>query len=473
MFYKILFLVVLLLAALAAYHALLNKRHPSAAFGWIAVCLLYPFLGPLLYFLFGINRVRTRARKLERRSPFRIDFTYEDTDDDSKAIIQHTPEAFAEIASISDAVSRRPLVGGNSIRMLINGEQAYPEMMKSIEKAERTLYLSTYIFETNETGRRFIELLSQASDRGVDVRVIIDGIGEKYSIPRAGTLLEKHHVRFARFLPPKLFPPSIHVNLRNHRKILISDASLAFVGGMNISDRHLAERKGNASRVQDVHFRIEGPVVSQVEHVFLEDWKFCTGDVSIPNSVLLEEKGRAFCRAIEEGPNEDLDKLSMILNGAVSLAKHRVLIMTPYFLPPREMLSALQAAALRGVKVNVILPSKNNLPFVHWATQNMLWELLLRGVRIFYQPPPFDHAKLFVVDDHYAQIGSANIDPRSLRLNFELAIEIFDRETVDAISKYVESKRALSKEISLKEIDSRTLGVRTRDALAWLFSPYL
>jgi cardiolipin synthase len=158
---------------------------------------------------------------------------------------------------------------------------------------------------------------------------------------------------------------------------------------------------------------------------------------------------------------------------AVSAAQSHISIITPYFLPSRELIAALQATALRGVGVTIILPSKNNLPFVHWAMRNMLWELLVWGIRVFYQPPPFVHTKLFVVDNHYAQVGSANIDPRSLRLNFELAVEVFDRGFVDILTDHIEKCRKHSTEVSLKDCDSRGLPVKIRDALAWLFSPYL
>jgi len=147
--------------------------------------------------------------------------------------------------------------------------------------------------------------------------------------------------------------------------------------------------------------------------------------------------------------------------------------MTPYFLPSRELIAALQSAALRGVEVTILLPAKNNLPFVHWATRNMLWELLERGIRVFYQPPPFVHTKLFVVDDQYVLIGSANIDPRSLRLNFELAVEVFNTEFAKILIEHIQRSIERSLEVSLKYLDSRQLPVRVRDALAWLFSPYL
>jgi cardiolipin synthase len=464
-----------LLVIVTAGHALLNKRDPKAALGWISVCVIFPLAGPFLYFLFGINRVQTRAKKLHRRLPFPHEPGYDPSEEESDTGLPsvHVGPGSSDIVRISDTVTMRPLVGGNNIELLHNGEQAYPAMLEAIEGAGKSLFLGTYIFDTNDTGRTFIEALSRAAGRGVDVRVIIDGVGELYSFPRAGTLLKKRGVRFARFLPPSLFPPTFHVNLRNHRKILVADGLIGFTGGMNIGDRHLANNLDNPSRVEDLHFRITGPVTSQMEQVFLEDWSFCTGERTHQEPARVVPSGSAVCRTIVEGPNEDLDKLSMILVGAVSVARYRVLIMTPYFLPSRELIAALQTAALRGIEVDIILPGKNNLPFVHWASRNMLWQLLQKGIRVYYQPPPFVHTKLFIVDDQYVQIGSANIDPRSLRLNFEMAMEICDSEVVKICVSHIRERISLSREISLKEVDTRPLPARVRDALAWLFTPYL
>ena len=475
--------LVALLGVGAAGHALLYKRDPRSALGWIAVCMMFPVAGALLYFLFGINRVRSRARELRERwpSPSQAGYGRAGGDPEVRAAGPDLPAEFTELARISDAVSRRPLLDGNRIDVLHNGEQAYPVMLEAIEAARSCVYLSTYIFETNHTGRLFIDALAAAVVRGADVRVIVDGMGELYPFPRAGTLLCKAGIRAARFLPLKLFPPALHVNLRNHRKLLVVDGRVGFTGGMNIGDRHLAERREHAARVIDTHFRLAGPVVAQMTEVFLEDWGFCTGEYARPQPPLLQagegsdagDCGTAICRTIVDGPDEDLNKLSAILIGAISAAHRSIRIMTPYFLPPVEISLALQSAALRGVDIRLVLPVKNNLPVVHWASCNLLWEVLERGVRVFYQPPPFVHTKLFVVDDHYAQIGSANLDPRSLRLNFEIAVEVYDQQLARNLSTHIDETCRRSREVLIGDVDGRRLWIRTRDALAWLFSPYL
>jgi len=464
-----------LVAVIAAGHALILKTDPRAALGWIAVCLMFPLLGPLLYFLFGVNRIRTRAQKLNPLFPFQFDVDSEHFDYQTEPAISSlfVSQELAEIIRISSAVTRRPLVGGNTIKLLKNGEQAYPAMLEAINNSRYSLFLSTYIFETNKMGRQFIAALTQAVRRGVDVRVIIDGIGELYAFPRAGTLLKKGGVPITRFLPPKMIPPTFHINLRNHRKIIVADGRVGFIGGMNIGDRHLAEAQENPGRVVDLHFQLAGPVVKQIEHVFLEDWVFCTGEQMLEKTIPPDTADDIICRAIVEGPNEDHDKLATIMFGAVTTAHRSISIMTPYFLPTRDLITALQNAALRNVEVNILLPGKSNLPFIQWATTKMLWQLLQKGVRIYYQPPPFVHSKLFIVDDQYAQIGSANIDPRSLRLNFELAVEVYGKTVSDVLSPHFNQSLVKSREITFQEVEARSIPIRIRDALVWLFSPYL
>ncbi|MDY6823298.1 MAG: cardiolipin synthase [Thermodesulfobacteriota bacterium] len=475
---NLIFLTINVVASVAVSgHALLTKRTPSAALGWIAVCLLFPVAGILLYFLFGINRVETRAKKMDSQSPQdRPDSQpYRNATADAAFMADDLPLPvyFSQIARISDNVTELPLVYGNRIDVLHNGEAAYEAMLDSIEQARNHIFLSTYIFETNPTGRRFIDALGRAVDRGVSVKVIIDGVGEYYNWPRAGRLLKRRGVTVARFIRPRLLPPAVHINLRNHRKILITDGMTAYTGGMNIGERHLAERTDNPRRVVDMHFRLTGPVVLQMEQTFLEDWAFCTGENLAPHTHLHSAAGKAFCRTIKDGPNEDINKLITIIIGAISSARKQVMIMTPYFLPSGEMISALQSAALRGVEVNIVLPEKNNLPFIAWATGHMLKDLLYRGVRVYFQPPPFVHTKLFVMDRQYAQVGSANFDPRSFQLNFELCVEIYDTEVARMLSEHILGQIQRSTPVSLAAIQNRPLPVKIRDAMAWLFSPYL
>jgi cardiolipin synthase len=458
-------------AIAAAVHALLTCETPSSAFGWIGVSLLLPPIGPLLYYMFGVNRVRIRAQRLDRASRYGLGAHRPGADArirDYRAFI--APQRYG-LAAAGDRLSSWPIVPGNRVQVLHNGEKAYPPMLEAIEKACHFVYLTTYILETNRVGRRFIAALAQAAERGVDVRVLIDGIGEYYAWPgrRPVPLLRRKGVAAARFLPPRLLPPSLRLNLRNHRKILVTDGGIACTGGMNIGDRHFVSHGGG---FEDMHFCLTGPIVRQIEAVFLSDWAFATGVQSRISDRHLPETGTAACRSFENGPTRDTERLSALLVTAVSSARQRVLIMTPYFLPGPALVGALQAAALRGLEIAVVLPARNNLPFVAWAARHGLGDLMDRGVRIFFRPPPFAHTKLFIVDDDYALIGSPNIDPRSLRLNFELAVEIFDPTTVAKLVDHVSHTIAHSRRWTRADLRARRWPARLRDSFFWLFSPY-
>jgi cardiolipin synthase len=459
----VLAVIGLALSTWAAAHAVLYKRKPQSAFAWIAITFAVPFIGVLLYYTFGINRVRTRARQLllAHRE------VHCATSRSAAAPPGHEP-----LAELGLAVTHLPLVAGNEVRILHNGDATFPAMIEAIGEARERVFLSTYIFDSGPLGRQFAAALGAAAARGVDVHVAIDGVGAYYSWPQARRTLEEHGVRVAWFLPPRLVPPSFSVNLRNHRKILAIDGRVAFTGGINIREQYVAAADG-LRRIVDLHFRLAGPVVAQIEAVFARDWLFMTGERLGTSRAADAAFGTAVCRAVADGPEEDMDRLKELLVGAIGKAERRIAIMTPYFLPPPEVLGPLAAAALQGVDVAVILPAVNNLPYVHRATRHMLWEVLQRGVRVYYQPAPFVHSKLFYMDGHYAQIGSANLDTRSLRLNFEMNVEVYDEAFVAKLSTHFEAIRAHSEPVTLADVDGRPLATKLVDGAAWLFAPYL
>ena len=452
-------------AALSVYHLLLYKRDPRSAMAWIIVCLFIPYAGPAAYFLFGINRVRSRAYGLKRRV-FRIDY-------EATRRLPVLPDPAAnDLKRAGSRITGRHILGGNDITPLYNGDSVYPAMLESIAGAKSQVLLATFILKTDQTGRMFADALAAAVQRGVRVLVLVDGIGELYSFRKATPLLRKRGVETARFLPPKLLPPSIYINLRNHRKLLIVDQQIAYAGGMNISDDHVATDKG-PMLVSDVHFRLLGPVVDELAGIFATDWRFATGaaiDTATPPAA---HSGDMRCRLVPDGPDEGLDALALTIQTAISCAIESIDIMTPYFLPSRELIAALQSAALRGVRTRIVLPGKNNLFYVHWAHRNCLAELLPWDIEIYYQPAPFCHSKLICIDRGYALIGSANLDPRSLRLNFELGIEVFSTRLNTDLRNYIESTITASARFTSADLEARPIGIRLRDSAAALLTPYI
>lgn len=464
--------VVYILAALVASgHALLHKRDSRAAALWIGIIWLAPVLGPILYVVLGINRIRRHAAALGVHN----------------VISRPVPENFGEpepleaehlkmLARVVSRVVAQPLMPGNTIRPLVNGDEAFPAMLAAIESARRTISLCTYIFDNDASGREFVSALGRAVKRGVQVRVLVDAAGARYSWPSIMHKLQREKIPCARFLPSSLLAPwrVATINLRNHRKVLVVDGRMGFSGGINIRRGNVLAQKSRRP-IQDLHFRVEGPAVVQLQEAFANDWAFTTkevleGDDWFPGS---SESGQVVARVITDGPDIDFDKLRWTLLSALAEAQSSVQIVTPYFLPDAAIITALNLASLRGVRVDIVLPAKSNLPFVDWASRAMWWQVLERGCHLWLTPPPFDHSKLMIVDGHWVLIGSANWDVRSLRLNFELNIECYGRDFAGEMEKIVQGKLKGAREIGLNEVDSRAVAVKLRDAATRLFAPFL
>jgi len=264
------------------------------------------------------------------------------------------------------------------------------------------------------------------------------------------------------------------MNMRTHRKILVADGRVGFTGGMNIRVAHCLQRQP-PNPVQDIHFRVRGPVVTQLQEVFADDWLFTTGEALRGDSWFpeTESAGQVLARGVTDGPDENFEKLLWTLLGALSIARHSVRIVTPYFLPDPAVVSVLNLAAMRGVQVDIILPSRINLPFVLSASRAMWWQVLQHGCRMWLTPPPFDHSKLMLVDGCWVLLGSANWDARSLRLNFEFNLECYDAELARRLDQWVETKRTGARRVTLEDVDGRSLPARLRDGTARLLTPYL
>ncbi len=472
LWYSIAALLVPIASLLVSCHAVLTKRDSRSALTWVALAWLAPIFGVVLYLLFGINRLNRRVSALGR--------SREDWEDDIHAcsrssLLELLDDRDRHLASLAEAMNRisvRPLVTGNRVRYLVDGEQAYPAMLEAIRQARSSVTLATYIFGNDVVGREFADALEAAVRRGVEVRVLIDNAGERYSWPSMVGNLQRRGVPVARF-SPSFQARFFGLNLRNHRKLLVVDGRTGFTGGMNIRRHHLMDSGWRATR--DVHFRFEGPLVRQLQEVFYEDWYFAAderldGERWFPP---LQPVGSVVARGVRGGPDENMLKHQLALLAGIASASRSLRIMTPYFLPDGTLMSALITANLRGVKVDVLLPSRNNLPFVHWAMLAQIRPLLDYDVGIWLTPPPFDHSKLFVVDDAWTFLGSTNWDPRSLRLNFEYNVECYDRPLATELAELIDNRIAAARRLSLRDIDGRSLPLRLRDGMARLLMPYL
>ena len=469
--------ITLAISLIATGHAILYKRDSRAAVAWVGLIWLVPIVGTILYVLLGINRVRRRvAGRRGRESTLLTDLDpIACSVADLSSVLPDDRRHLAEMALLSGSLTRLQLLRGNAIEPLFDGDEAYPAMIEAIEEATRSISLCVYIFDNDRIGGRFVDALARAVERGVDVCVLVDAVGARYSMPPVTNRLRKRGVRTALFMSGVLTWRTPYLNLRNHRKVLVVDGTIGFTGGMNIRDSHLLEANP-AHKARDTHFRVTGPLVRQLQAVFAEDWQFTTGELLMGDRWFPGPEvgaGSVYARVIPDGPDKNLDRMSMGFLGALAVARHSVRIMTPYFLPDRALITALNICSLRGVEVDIVLPSENNLRMVAWASMAQMWQVLEWECRVWMTAPPFDHSKLMVVDDALSLIGSSNWDPRSLRLNFELGVECYSVELASRLRAEIERKMAGAHRLTLEEVDRRPLHIKLRDGIVRLAAPYL
>ncbi len=448
------------IALAVTVHVLLYKRNVGAAISWMGIAWLSPFIGGALYFALGINRVRRRALRLRPRRSRLAPGGVAPTEADPLSPLEY---AIGRLTGL-------PAERGNDAQMLRSGDEAYPLMVAAIDAARQSVGLASYIFRDDTHGQRFSEALIRAQRRGVAVRVLIDGVGSGWFWSGTYMRLKRAGVPVKRFLHSYFPWRTPFLNLRNHRKILVIDGSVAFVGGLNIGDENV--EAGNPQHpVRDTHFRFEGPVVAQLVESFADDWLFQTEE-RLQSKIWfppIRPTGTIRARAVSSGPDEELEQIEFVALHAISCARRSIRIVTPYFLPPEVLTMALGLAAMRGVAVDIVLPENSNHRILDWARRVPMRPLLETGCRIWLRAAPFDHSKLMTIDDSWSLIGSANWDTRSFRLNFELTVEVYGQEFARRIAEVSRGGRLLTPE----ELDADSLPVRLRNSAARLLQPYL
>lgn len=471
----IVFVLSLVLGAAAAIHAAMTKSDVRAAIGWVGVTIFSPLLGSAFYFVAGVNRIR-RTRLSQQRDEALGDWGG-GRDEPVVDVLAHSAAQFVSLKRVGDCVSRFRLTPGNEVDPLAGGDQAYPAMLAGIRSARRSIALQTYIFDSDAVGQEFVEALSEARARGVEIRVLIDAIGVHYSRPSIIHALEEAQVPHARFnTNPMGVMRMPYANLRSHRKILVIDSQLGFTGGMNLRAAFTRAVAGEAMSL-DTHFRVRGAIVEQLLAVFRHDWTFTTGETLSDEVWTAQEAhpqwGGQLARGIPSGPDREEWSNRNLLLGALAVAQHHVRIQSPYFLPDQVLIGALATAARRGVSVDIVIPGRNNLRLVNCAMTAQLDQVLRTGCRVWRAAGPFDHSKLAAVDGAWSYIGSSNLDPRSLRLNFEFDLEVYGRDLAAWIEARIGASMESATEETLERLRARPFIKRLRDKIIWLATPYL
>ncbi len=456
-----------LAAGAVTVHVLLSHREVRSAIGWIGLAWLSPLVGFSIYLAFGINRTGRRASAMD------VGLAGEGTADDSAALGATHPKNIVTLSRFGGALTGLPLTLGNALTPLRNGTNAYPAMIAAIDGAEHSVALASYIFRNDSAGGMFIDALIRAKQRGVAVRVLVDGIGSGYFFHPAVRRLREAGISAELFLHEWLPWKMTFINLRNHKKLLVVDGTVGFTGGMNISDANVAGDK--PIEVRDVQAQLEGPIVRHLMLTFARDWEFTTGE-ALEDAVWWPEHaevGPVAMRGITSGPDESVGRIEAVWSTAIEEAEERVRILTPYFLPEDRLLEVLRRAALRGVRIELIVPEHTNHFYVNWAVRAHLEAVPLEMIDCYLTPEPFDHSKLMTVDGHWAALGSANWDARSMRLNFEFLVECYDQGATEAIDALIDRKLIGAVQLTRGALERRSVFGKLCDASARLFLPYL
>ncbi len=452
-------------AAAATADILLKKSDVRSALGWLAIVWLSPFFGALAYYIFGINRVVRRALKFDRVPSL--------WDGDGTSAEPAVTEHIAALAAIGSRITGASLTGGNDVAILRGGQTAFPEMIAALAGAQQSIALASYIFRPDAVGRGFVQTLIAARQRGVQVRVLVDSVGSGYLWSPVLRQLKAAGVPIARFLHTWIPWRMPFLNMRNHRKILIVDGTVCFMGGMNIGAEY-ADSRPTGDAVQDIHFRVEGPVVRQIMDAFARDWTFTTDEIleKHPWWPELEPRGSVCARGISSGPDADIYKIEALLGAALAQAQRRIRIVTPYFLIDQRLQFAIGQAVLRGVQVDIVIPEHCDHALLDWAMRAHLRFFRHAAPNFHLTPAPFDHAKLVTVDGEWCLIGSSNWDVRSLRLNFELDLECYGAELAAALDDLIDAKIRQARRFNTADREM-PMRIRLRDAAARLLLPYL
>lgn len=476
----ILFTLSIVMGTVAAIHAAMTKEEVRAATGWVGVIILSPIIGAALYAIAGINRIRRASLSLRRDallSDAALD-ELESFDADTELVISGFGRRFSALQTLGDRVARNPLSTGNAIDMLETGDDCYAAMKAAIDTAERSVLLQTYIFDRDQIGLRIADSLIAAVQRGVEVRVLIDAVGARYSVPSILGYLYEGGITVSVFNGNVIMGLRLpYANLRTHRKILIVDGRIALTGGMNIRAGFSRELVGE-NFARDTHFSVSGPVVADLFDVAAEDWRFTTGETLNGEAWRIVAPDRqpgdpVLMRVVASGPDRSVETNHKMLIGAFSVARKSIRIMSPYFLPDRELISALATAARRGVDVDIVVPAANNLVLVDRAMTAQFDQILGNYCRIWRSAGAFSHSKLLSIDGVWSYVGSSNLDPRSLRLNFEIDLEVLNEGFAVEIDERIDEAIKSASPVTLEGLRSRPFAVRLLEKVLWLGSPYL
>lgn len=469
--YAISILVVIILI-------MLENRSPLKAISWILVLMLLPGLGIIFYVFFGQNLRKEKiiARKGLKNHDLLSSIAHSQNHKLSEGNLIESPEVDGKLRLVQMLLNNSSsiITVGNKVKVLNNGQETFEAIKQALKAAEKFIHLEYYIFDNDEIGNEIVDILNKKAQNGVEIRMIVDDVGS-WELKRSFfQRLESYGIEVKCFLQVRFPLFTSKVNYRNHRKIIVIDGEVGFLGGINVADRYLkGDKKYGIWR--DMHLQIDGDAVNAIQTVFLTDWYFVSQkDIADPFYFPAKEpEGDKMVQITASGPDSDYPGIMMGFFQAIASATKYVYVATPYFMPSESVLLALKAAALGGIDVRILIPEKSDAYFTQLCSKSYIREMLETGVKFYFYQTGFLHSKMLVVDDQVCTIGTTNMDFRSFEQNFEVNAFIFDTETaIEVRDTYLDDLKE-SRMIVLEEWKKRPRWQKAKESFARLFSPLL
>lgn len=466
--------IILLLGEIS--RLILENRNPVRTLAWIVVLITLPFIGIFLFYHLGLDYRKKKIFNLKSMYDMRwLQYMSEDQREllkKQKILKGRRMATERKLMTLLLNNNKALLTLNNRMEVYNNGVDSFMSIFKAISSARNFIHLEFYIVEEGELASRLHSLLLAKLREGVEVRFIYDDVGSWSLSQNYVETLKKAGAEIYPFLPLMIHRKK--ANYRNHRKIVVVDGEMAFMGGVNVADRYVAG--SNIGLWRDTLIRVEGEAVTSLQIIFLIDWLFVSGEMLINRDFYMplpQASGDSMAQVVASGPDSDWDSIRQAYVAMVNMAEEYVYISTPYFMPGDVMLNALKSAAMSGVDVRLMLPAKSDTFITYWCSRSFVEELLNAHVKVFFFKPGINHSKVISVDGKLAAVGSANMDLRSLEQNFEVSMIIYDKQVVQVIEQDFIDDLTLCSEISLEKWSSRKRMDQVKESFCRLFTPIL
>ena len=442
---------------------------------WSLSVIIFPFLGPLLYYLFGINRRKFKLFKLKQTEKRRLySETYKELEGGEQSVHHFDDYKREKLASLIRKNSYFAPYEGNNITLLNSGEEAFGAIFKAIEEAKDFIHLQYYILEDGMLLDRFYELFKKKVKEGVEIRMLYDSFGSNSMRGKRVRRFKDIGVKAYSTMPIRFGNLLFTLNYRNHRKIVIIDGKIGFTGGFNVSDKYM-KPVSELGIWQDLHIRIKGPAVNSLQRVFVKDYHFAGKE-----ELLLQDKyfpkaepmGNTVTQIISSGPDSRYPAIMQQYLAMINIAEKSICIANPYFIPGEPVLEAIRIAALSGVKVTLLTPKKSDSLLAQYSMFSTFYSLLEVNVNIYLRPD-FSHSKVIIIDGEIVSVGSGNFDYRSFEHNFETNAIVYDDEKASEIEKLFTKHCTEDTKIDFEEFKNRSPLSKFLEGLAKFFSPLL